>query len=105
MAAIALAVAFTATNGFHDAADSIAALIATRTATPLQALVLASAFNLLGPLLLGAAVANTIELKPRPRSMGWTHSSRGRRAMPPPPIGCASASTPLTSASEPCARR
>ena len=56
MAAIALAVAFTATNGFHDAANSIAALIATRTATPLQALVLASAFNLLGPLLLGAAV-------------------------------------------------
>ena len=60
VAAIALAVAFTATNGFHDAANSIAALIATRTATPLQALVLASAFNLLGPLLLGAAVANTI---------------------------------------------
>ena len=60
MAAIALAVAFTATNGFHDAANSIAALIATRTPTPLQALVLASAFNLLGPLLLGAAVANTI---------------------------------------------
>ena len=38
VAAIALAVAFTATNGFHDAANSIAALIATRTATPLPAL-------------------------------------------------------------------
>jgi PiT family inorganic phosphate transporter len=58
--AIGLAVAFTATNGFHDAANSIAALIATRTATPPQAIVLAAAFNLLGPLLLGAAVANTI---------------------------------------------
>ena len=58
--AIGLAVAFTATNGFHDAANSIAALVATRTATPAQAIVLASVFNLLGPLLLGAAVANTI---------------------------------------------
>ena len=57
---VALAIAFTATNGFHDAANSIAALVATRTATPLQAIVLASAFNLLGPLLLGAAVASTI---------------------------------------------
>ena len=33
---------------------------ATRAATPFQAIVLASVFNLLGPLLLGAAVANTI---------------------------------------------
>jgi inorganic phosphate transporter, PiT family len=57
---VVLAVAFALTNGFHDAANSIAALVATRAATPLQAVVLASAFNLLGPLLLGAAVANTI---------------------------------------------
>jgi PiT family inorganic phosphate transporter len=57
---IVLAVAFAVTNGFHDAANSIAALVATRAATPLQAIVLASVFNLLGPLLLGAAVANTI---------------------------------------------
>jgi len=58
--AIVLAVAFVVTNGFHDAANSIAALVATRVATPLQAIMLAAAFNLLGPLLLGAAVANTI---------------------------------------------
>ena len=58
--AIVLAVAFVLTNGFHDAANSIAALVATRAATPLQAIMLASVFNLLGPLLLGAAVANTI---------------------------------------------
>jgi len=58
--AVVLAVAFTATNGFHDAANSIAALVATRTATPFQAIMLASALNLLGPLLLGAAVASTI---------------------------------------------
>src|ERR1019366_6478121 len=58
--AVALAVAFAVTNGFLDAANSIAALVATRAATPVQAIVLASVFNLLGPLLLGAAVANTI---------------------------------------------
>jgi inorganic phosphate transporter, PiT family len=58
--AIVLAVAFAVTNGLHDAADAIAALVATRAATPVQAIVLASVFNLLGPLLLGAAVANTI---------------------------------------------
>src|SRR5579864_3574671 len=58
--AIVLGVAFAVTNGFHDASNSIAALVATRAATPLQAIVLASVFNLLGPLLIGAAVANTI---------------------------------------------
>ncbi|HTX30362.1 MAG TPA: hypothetical protein VMD09_03205 [Solirubrobacteraceae bacterium] len=34
--AVALAVAFALTNGFHDAANSIASLIATRSATPVQ---------------------------------------------------------------------
>jgi inorganic phosphate transporter, PiT family len=58
--AVVLAVAFAATNGFLDAANSVAALVATRSATPVQAIILASIFNLLGPLLLGAAVATTI---------------------------------------------
>jgi PiT family inorganic phosphate transporter len=58
--AIALAVAFAATNGLHDAANAIATLVATRAATPGQAIVVATVFNLLGPFLVGAAVANTI---------------------------------------------
>jgi len=58
--AIALAVAFAATNGLHDASNAIATLVATRAARPGQAIVLASVFNLLGPLLVGAAVADTI---------------------------------------------
>jgi PiT family inorganic phosphate transporter len=58
--AILLAVAFATTNGLHDASNAIATLVATRAATPLQAILLASVFNLLGPLLLGAAVADTI---------------------------------------------
>ena len=58
--AMLLAVAFAATNGLHDASNAIATLVATRAARPGQAIVLASVFNLLGPLLLGAAVADTI---------------------------------------------
>lgn len=58
--AVVLAVAFATTNGLHDASNAIATLVATRAATPLQAIILASIFNLLGPLLLGAAVADTI---------------------------------------------
>ena len=58
--AVLLAVGFAITNGLHDASNAIATLVATRAATPLQAILLASTFNLLGPLLLGAAVADTI---------------------------------------------
>jgi inorganic phosphate transporter, PiT family len=58
--AVLLAVAFAATNGLHDASNAIATLVATRAATPGQAIVLASLFNLLGPFLVGAAVADTI---------------------------------------------
>lgn len=58
--AVGLAFAFALTNGFHDASNAIATLVATRAARPAQAIVLASVFNMLGPLLVGAAVANTI---------------------------------------------
>lgn len=58
--AIAFAIAFAATNGLLDAANAIATLVATRAARPSQAIVIAAVFNLLGPLLLGGAVANTI---------------------------------------------
>ena len=58
--AIGLAFAFALTNGFHDASNAIATLVATRAATPAQAIVLAAVFNMLGPLLVGSAVAATI---------------------------------------------
>ncbi len=58
--AIALALAFSLTNGFHDAANAIATLVATRGATPGQAIAISSAFNLLGAVALGTAVADTI---------------------------------------------
>src|SRR5689334_7176451 len=58
--AIALAVGFSITNGLHDASNAIATLVGTRGARPGQAIVLATIFNLLGPFLVGAAVADTI---------------------------------------------
>ena len=58
--ALALTLTFAATNGLHDASNAIATLVATRAATPLQAILMASFFNMLGPLLVGAAVADTI---------------------------------------------
>jgi PiT family inorganic phosphate transporter len=58
--AVALAFAFAVTNGLHDASNAIATLVATRAARPLQAVLLAGVFNMLGPLLVGAAVADVI---------------------------------------------
>ncbi len=58
--AVLMALAFAVTNGLHDAANAIATLIATRSGRPLPAALLAAACNMIGPLLLGAAVANTI---------------------------------------------
>jgi PiT family inorganic phosphate transporter len=58
--AIGMALAFAVTNGFHDAANAIATLVGTRTARPVTAVAMASLFNLLGPLFVGAAVADTI---------------------------------------------
>jgi PiT family inorganic phosphate transporter len=58
--AVALALAFSLTNGFHDAANAIATLVATRGATPGQAIALSSVFNMVGAVALGTAVADTI---------------------------------------------
>jgi PiT family inorganic phosphate transporter len=57
---LALAFAFTLTNGFHDASNSIATLVATRAARPATAVALAGAFNMLGAVLVGTAVASTV---------------------------------------------
>jgi PiT family inorganic phosphate transporter len=48
------------TNGLHDAANAIATLVATRAARPGPAIVLAAVGNVIGPLILGKAVADTI---------------------------------------------
>lgn len=58
--AIGFALSFALTNGFHDASNAIATLVATRGATPGQAVVLSAVFNMAGAVLLGTAVADTI---------------------------------------------
>ncbi|HEX7325890.1 MAG TPA: inorganic phosphate transporter [Rhodanobacteraceae bacterium] len=56
---IVAALAFTYINGFHDTANSIATVVATRVLSPFQAVLLAAITNLAGALL-GSAVALTI---------------------------------------------
>ena len=58
--AVGIAVTFALTNGFHDASNAIATLVATRGATPGQAVALSAVFNMAGAVLLGTAVADTI---------------------------------------------
>ena len=54
-----IALAFTYINGFHDTANSIATVVATKVLTPGQAVLMAAVTNLVGALW-GTAVAVTI---------------------------------------------
>src|SRR4051812_22213404 len=56
---IAVALVFDYINGFHDAANSIATIVATRVLTPFQAVVWAAFFNFIAALVFGTAVATT----------------------------------------------
>ena len=58
--AVVIVLLFDYTNGFHDAANIVATVIASHAMTPTQAVVLVGFFEFLGPLLGGTAVANTI---------------------------------------------
>ena len=60
IAVVVIVLLFDYTNGFHDAANIIASVIASRAMTPVQAVALVAVFEFLGPLLGGTAVANTI---------------------------------------------
>jgi inorganic phosphate transporter, PiT family len=57
---IAIVLIFEYTNGFHDAANIIATVIASRAMTPIQSVLLVATFEFLGPMLAGTAVADTI---------------------------------------------
>ncbi|MGH8124645.1 MAG: inorganic phosphate transporter [Rhodanobacteraceae bacterium] len=59
IAVIVIALVFTYINGFHDTANSIATVVATKVLSPGQAVLLAATTNLAGALL-GSAVALTI---------------------------------------------
>lgn len=57
---IVIILIFDYTNGFHDASNIVATVIASRAMTPIQAVIVVAVFEFLGPLLGGTAVANTI---------------------------------------------
>src|SRR5947209_12511864 len=57
---IGIAVLFDFVNGFHDAANSIATVVATRVLSPPQAVSMAAFFNFVAAMLFGTGVATTI---------------------------------------------
>jgi len=57
---IAIALMFDYINGFHDAANSIATIVATRVLKPWQAVLWAAFFNFAAAFLFGTAVARTV---------------------------------------------
>jgi PiT family inorganic phosphate transporter len=57
---IALALIFDYINGFHDAANSIATVVATKVLTPFQAVVWAAFFNFVAFWVFGFGVADTV---------------------------------------------
>ena len=59
IAVVVIALLFTYINGFHDTANSIATVVATKVLTPGQAVLMAAGTNLVGAFL-GTAVAATI---------------------------------------------
>ena len=57
---IAIALTFDFINGFHDAANSVATVVATRVLTPFQAVVWAAFFNFVSAFTFGTGVAGTV---------------------------------------------
>jgi inorganic phosphate transporter, PiT family len=59
---VIVALSFDYVNGFHDAANSIATVIATRVLTPTKAVALAAVCNFVAAFFFGTSVAATIGL-------------------------------------------
>lgn len=57
---VILALLFDYTNGFHDSANSISTIVATRVLRPRLAVLWAAAFNFVAFMVFGTAVANTV---------------------------------------------
>ncbi|AMR30655.1 inorganic phosphate transporter [Mucilaginibacter sp. PAMC 26640] len=61
VAVVALALIFDYTNGFHDAANSIATIVSTKVLTPFQAVLMAAVFNFAAYFFIkDHKVANTV---------------------------------------------
>jgi PiT family inorganic phosphate transporter len=55
-----LTLAFEFSNGWHDAANSIATVVSTRVLTPFRAVLWAAFWNFIAAFIFGTAVANTV---------------------------------------------
>ena len=66
---VIVALLFDYTNGFHDAANIVATMIASRAMLPAHAVLLVAVFEFLGPLLGGTAVATC-----RRACSGWMNT-------------------------------
>jgi PiT family inorganic phosphate transporter len=60
VAIILVALVFDFVNGFHDAANSIATIVATRVLSPAQAVLWAAGFNFIAAFSVGTGVAKTV---------------------------------------------
>jgi len=60
VAIIVCALLFDFINGFHDAANSVATVVATRVLTPMQAVLWAAFFNFVSAFTFGTGVAKTV---------------------------------------------
>src|SRR4051812_49827331 len=82
VAVIALALLFDFTNGFHDAANSVATVVATRAMPARWAPWFSAFFNFVAFFVVGTAVAHTL-------GQGGKHDAEGVAGgfSPPPPPG------------------
>lgn len=60
LAVVVVALIFDFINGFHDSANSIATIVATRVLSPMVAVFWAASFNFAAAFVVGTAVAKTI---------------------------------------------
>ena len=60
LAIVAVALVFDYSNGFHDAANSIATVVSTRVLSPRLAVIWAAFFNFVAFAIFGVKVAQTI---------------------------------------------
>ncbi len=69
---IVLALIFDYINGFHDAANSIATIVATKVLTPFQAVLWAAFFNFLAYWVFGFGIADTVAKTAKTDSINLT---------------------------------
>jgi PiT family inorganic phosphate transporter len=67
-----LALLFDFTNGFHDAANSTATVVATKALRPLTAVYMAAFFNFAALFIVGTTVANTVAKTVHVEDLGTT---------------------------------